>query len=89
MKVASNLVTVNFLDVVLSLNNGAYTTISKSKKTLVYINIKSDHLPPITKHIYKSTAHKSTDNFSYANIFNKIKMDYKTAGYLINWLKQK
>ncbi len=53
--------------------------IKKPNDKLVYINVISDHTPSITKHMPKLIAHNLVTDFSYANIFNQVKIEYETV----------
>ena len=61
----------------------------KQNNQPLYINIKSDHPPTFTEHIYNSTAYRVATNSSTINIFNKAKMDYDETALKINWLYTK
>ena len=55
-------------------------TLQKTKKKqLMYFNIKSYHLPIITKYIYKSIAHRLTTDSKHIAIFNPAKTIYEAA----------
>ena len=68
---------VNTIKVVTFNFNNIWKLYRKSKTQPVYINIKSDHPPKITKHIYSSISHRLTMNSSNIEIFNKVKMEYE------------
>ena len=47
----TNLLQTDFLDVVLNLNTGKFSPFRKPNDNLLYINIRSNHPPTITKHL--------------------------------------
>ena len=70
LDIESNLKSVIFLGVTFDLNNATRQPNGKQNCSLIYINIKSDRLKTMTKHIYESIAHKLATNSNNIEIFN-------------------
>ena len=79
IEIASNLKTVDFLDVTLNLNNSTFKPFSKSNSTPTYINIDSNHPRLILKQFPKAMNQSINRLSSCKKYFQEIKRIYDEA----------
>ena len=84
----SNLKIVNYLDVVLNLNNGSFKPYHKPDDIIQYINKEYNHPPSIIEHLPASIEKRLSNNSSDENIFKEAAIYYEDtlnkAGYINN-----
>ena len=76
IEIASNLKTVDFLDVTLNLNKGTFKPFSKSNSATTYINIDSNHPRSLLKQILNAVNQRINRLSSRKRIFEKSKSIY-------------
>ena len=81
----TNFKIVNFLDVALNLSTGKYQPYSKTDNDSLYINVKSNHPPKITKNLPDSISKRINKLSSEEDVSNSTKDFYsnalKSSGY--------
>ena len=70
---------VNYLDVTFDLNNGSYKPYRKPDNTPLYINVQSNHPPPIIRQAPTSISQRISDLSCNAEEFNKAAPIYNKA----------
>ena len=70
IEIVTNLTEVDFLDVTFNLENNTYRPYKKPNHKLIYIDVSSDHPPPIKKQLTKIISDRLSRNSSKADIFN-------------------
>ena len=80
--IASNVRSVNYLDVTLNLTDGSYKPFSKNAKDPSYVNVDSNHPKHIIKQIPNSINTRINNLSANRNIFSRSKHPYNRA--LIN-----
>ena len=70
---------VNYLDVTFDLNNGSYKPYRKPDNTPLYINVQSNHPPPIIRQPPTSISQRISDLSCSAEEFNKAAPIYNKA----------
>ena len=79
IEIATNLKSVNFLDVTLDLNTGTHCPYKKPNDTLLYVHTSSNHPQQILKQLPKSINDRLSRNSSNKTIFEKSKLEYEEA----------
>ena len=85
IKIECNKKVVDFLEVTFNLKDGTYKPYQKPDSKISYINVQSNHLPNIIKHLPKTIEQRLPNNSSNETIFNEAASLYKKglseAGY--------
>ena len=79
IKIECNKKVVDFLEVTFNLKDGTYKPYQKPDNKISYINVQSNHLPNIIKHLPKTIEQQLPNNSSNETIFNETASLYKKA----------
>ena len=79
IEIATNLPSVDFLDVTLNLKDGTFRPYKKPNDSLMYINTSSNHPPQVLKQLPTSIAERLSNNSSNETVFNSSKSCYEEA----------
>ena len=77
--IQTNIKEVDFLDVMLNLQNDTYRPYKKANDKLLYIHSSLNHPPQIIKQLPNSISERLPKNSSNQEVFNKAKVEYEDA----------